>query len=220
MCRTSHNCARSVINLECKNLQVSCKFPNLKVLLDLPTYTQISTYITMSTTKELVAKIVYTVLPIGAISDEILKKCAVLFSEHYGTWSSKEEDRDKPPPGVKGGSRVRFTSSRLRKEYLFNDQCGLCTATLEGELLCHDLFTKFAVPEFRSLSGYYDTLYCISVQYVESKIHRIAAFLSCVMMDATLCIFCYHLGRLRVHGRGCIDSGYRARSFTNIDSIG
>jgi hypothetical protein len=89
--------------------------------------------------------ILYTVVPISVITEEILNQCTQLFSTQYGTWSPRQEDQDKLPPGVKGGSRITVNSIRLRTEYLFNDKCGLCIATLQNQLIGHAFFTTFEI---------------------------------------------------------------------------
>jgi hypothetical protein len=86
-------------------------------------------------------KVVYTIIPNRAVTSDLLKKCAELFSNHYGIWSDKGEHKAFIP--VFPGSRVKMGPSRLKKDYLFNDRCGLVTAQVGDILIGHVFFTMF-----------------------------------------------------------------------------
>jgi hypothetical protein len=92
------------------------------------------------------SKIVYTIIPKDAVTDSVLKQCADLFSNHYGTWSNKTEHQQFLPPRARGGTHVKYTADRLRTACLFNPRCGLVTATVDDLLVGHAFFTTFNVP--------------------------------------------------------------------------
>ncbi|KAI1693456.1 hypothetical protein Ddc_22810 [Ditylenchus destructor] len=71
------------------------------------------------------------------ISQELLQRCAELFSENYGTWSEK---------GPRPGGKIRMSADRLKKDYLFNtDYCSLITAELypNKDLVGHAFICTF-----------------------------------------------------------------------------
>ena len=49
------------------------------------------------------------------VSDDLIKECAKLFSEHYGVWNAK---------GFKPGHHVQLSPQRLRAQYLFDRDTG------------------------------------------------------------------------------------------------
>ncbi|KAH9851392.1 hypothetical protein C2E23DRAFT_830748 [Lenzites betulinus] len=72
------------------------------------------------------------------ITDEQLKTCATLFSNHYGIWAT-----DAPPP-FKSGNRVKMSAAKLRKECLSAPENSLIvTCFLEGDLVGHACVTKW-----------------------------------------------------------------------------
>lgn len=87
-------------------------------------------------------KVVYTIIPSIAVSDNVLEQCAVLFSEHYGTWSDKNEHKQFVPVA---GASVKYSATKLKSEYMFNDRCGLVTASVDNIIIGHAFFTTFEV---------------------------------------------------------------------------
>ena len=70
------------------------------------------------------------------VSDDLIKECAKLFSEHYGVWNAK---------GFKPGHHVQLSPQRLRTEYLFDpDTCRLAVARhTSGELAAQAFYCNF-----------------------------------------------------------------------------
>ncbi len=64
----------------------------------------------------------YTLLKHKECSKEILEKCAHLFSNHYAVWQG-------------GKKKVKMTYEKLRNEYMFDEQCSLVTAQVNGEII-------------------------------------------------------------------------------------
>ncbi|KAI0676064.1 hypothetical protein C8Q78DRAFT_1104353 [Trametes maxima] len=72
------------------------------------------------------------------ITDEHLKACATLFSNHYGVWAPGVA------PPLKPGSRVRMTAARLRKECLADIEKSVLVRCCDlGEPVGHACVTKW-----------------------------------------------------------------------------
>jgi len=57
-------------------------------------------------------------LKISDITEDILKECSILFSNYYGVW--------------KDGTRVKMGVKTLRKNCLFDENCRLVIAKING----------------------------------------------------------------------------------------
>mmetsp|Transcript_14626 Transcript_14626/g.31873 ORF Transcript_14626/g.31873 Transcript_14626/m.31873 type:complete len:222 (+) Transcript_14626:115-780(+) len=79
--------------------------------------------------------VTYALMPASMVSDEHIAACAQLFSEHYGTWGKGS--------GKLEGSRVRLPATKLKAQGLFNTECTLCMATINGTLVGHAFATTF-----------------------------------------------------------------------------
>ncbi|KAI0375693.1 hypothetical protein BV20DRAFT_11260 [Pilatotrama ljubarskyi] len=85
---------------------------------------------------------VFDVLEGPDITDEQLKICAKLFSEHYGVWAP-----DAPAP-LKPGSRVRMSAAKLRQECLSDPENSLIVRCSVGdEHVGHAVVTKWRYKE-------------------------------------------------------------------------
>jgi GNAT superfamily N-acetyltransferase len=72
-----------------------------------------------------------------SINEDLLEKCAKLFSTNYGIWGEK---------GVKPGKPVTLSASRLKSQYLFNPRtCSVVTAMTykSDELVGHAFVCRF-----------------------------------------------------------------------------
>ncbi len=78
-----------------------------------------------------------------ALLPDHVSECASLFSSSYGTWS--------PSSPLKG--RVKTSAASLRKNYLFDDNCGLCSAcdSATGLVIGHACFRIFHSNSFGNL---------------------------------------------------------------------
>ena len=64
-------------------------------------------------------KVTYQVLPGEAITDDILRQCAALFSNHYAVWNPKAE---KASDGkLVQGTRVKASPKFFKTQYISND---------------------------------------------------------------------------------------------------
>jgi hypothetical protein len=69
----------------------------------------------------------------GLCSEDTVCSCAALFSEHYAVWADKNK------------GRVTLSPARLRSFYLFDQRCGVVTATKDGQLVGHSFFAHFDI---------------------------------------------------------------------------
>lgn len=76
----------------------------------------------------------YTRYHVAAVNDDVLKECANLFSSHYGVWSTNQNNKGVlTAQKLTSGSRVKMSLKQLRKQFLFDDKCGLAIAK-KGEI--------------------------------------------------------------------------------------
>lgn len=87
--------------------------------------------------------ITFHVVPCNDITEDVLVKCASLFSEHYGLWATSAHE------GL-SGKRVRLNADRLRQQCLWNANCSVVLALLpSGELIGQAFFVKFPFKDGR-----------------------------------------------------------------------
>jgi hypothetical protein len=83
--------------------------------------------------------LVYTIIPCDAVSTDTLIACANLFSEHYGVWATSHP---------RGGERVKMNHKRLQTQCLFDDSCGVVTASYQEKAVAHAFFRRFTTIEY------------------------------------------------------------------------
>eukprot|EP01031_Cornospumella_fuschlensis_P038919 gene38919-47340_t len=69
------------------------------------------------------------------ISESILAECSRLFSTHYGVWGSQSH----APPG----QRIKMSPQAMRRQLLFNENCGVVVAVSHGSVIGHAFHTGF-----------------------------------------------------------------------------
>ena len=78
----------------------------------------------------------YTRLHRNQISDELLLKCATLFSKHYGIWSEK---------GFVPGKHVKLSLDKIKQQFLFDNNNYIVIATdfTTSEVIGHAIGARF-----------------------------------------------------------------------------
>jgi GNAT superfamily N-acetyltransferase len=74
------------------------------------------------------------------IDTEVLQTTAALFSSHYARW--RDGTRDRNGEDVSGKS-VKLTAERVRREFLFDERCGMEVVECDGVWVGHALFVRF-----------------------------------------------------------------------------
>lgn len=82
----------------------------------------------------------YQILPRSQISDDLILKCANLFSSHYGIWSDK---------GTSPGKSVKLSTKMVKELFLFDDDTFLVIAThnTSHEIVGHVIGRRFFCEE-------------------------------------------------------------------------
>ncbi|GAM24753.1 hypothetical protein SAMD00019534_079280 [Acytostelium subglobosum LB1] len=83
----------------------------------------------------------YHILQADSLTDDQIQQCANLFSTKYGVWSKHVQ------PPLQPGKNVRLTANKLKKQFLFDDQCYASLAIDNGEHVGHALYRVFSTPE-------------------------------------------------------------------------
>lgn len=80
------------------------------------------------------SSVIYTIYPKSSIDDDTLNQCAELFSKNYGKWSRSEKNVIKNTEGNViadlRGKMIRLSTEKLKRDYLFKEDCGLVTASV------------------------------------------------------------------------------------------
>lgn len=89
--------------------------------------------------------ITYQLVPKKLINEDVISETAKLFSENYGVWGNEV----KEPLIV--GNNVKLSPNRLKEQYLFNDNCGVSLAILDGNIVGQCFFTSFVIKEIGNI---------------------------------------------------------------------
>ena len=89
--------------------------------------------------------------PAHFISDDVLRECAELFSNHYGVWGAN-------PYNLKPGNRVKMSSGAMRKQLVTDEECSVILArSSEGMLVGHAFVKAFYYPPGKGTNHYSPT---------------------------------------------------------------
>jgi hypothetical protein len=69
------------------------------------------------------------------VSDDDLKECSQLFSQHYGVWGSQMNEKYQ--------KRVSLSANMMRSQYLFSNDCALVVAKSNHKIIGQAFFIRF-----------------------------------------------------------------------------
>lgn len=79
-------------------------------------------------------EVTYTKFIPATLPADIIHACSELFSTNYGTWSEE---------GLNPGRQVSMSPSKMHEMLLFNNNCGVVAAQVDGLLIGHAFFVSF-----------------------------------------------------------------------------